>query len=141
VEDSRVFKNRWVLHFEGMTNRNDSEALNGIELYGELDDPEDMAQEDAWYPRDLIGLEARLSEGNGLGLPSGQIVGKVVDVIDGPAQSLLKLRLPSPVAVDESDNAETTALVPFVDVMVPQIDLDAGYLTIDPPGGLIPGLQ
>lgn len=141
VEDSRVFKNRWVLHFEGMTNRNDSEALNGIELYGEPDDPEDMAQEDAWYPRDLIGLEARLSEGNGLGLPSGQIVGKVVDVIDGPAQSLLKLRLPSPVAVDESDNAETTALVPFVDVMVPQIDLDAGYLTIDPPGGLIPGLQ
>ena len=35
---------------------------------------------------------------------------------------------------------ESTALVPFVDEMVPDIDLEEGYLTIDPPGGLIPGL-
>lgn len=35
---------------------------------------------------------------------------------------------------------ESTALVPFVDELVPDIDLEEGYLTIDPPGGLIPGL-
>ena len=34
---------------------------------------------------------------------------------------------------------ESTALVPFVDELVPDIDLEEGYLTIDPPGGLIPG--
>ena len=51
-----------------------------------------MLEEDAWYPRDLVGLEARMAEDNGLGAPAGLAVGKVVDVIDG-AQSLLKIRL------------------------------------------------
>ena len=29
---------------------------------------------------------------------------------------------------------------PFVEALVPEIDLDEQYLTLDPPGGLIPGL-
>ena len=35
---------------------------------------------------------------------------------------------------------ENSALVPFVDELVPDIDLEGGYLTLDPTGGLIPGL-
>ena len=93
VEGSRTFKDRWILKLEGVDDRNAAEALNGVELYGEVDDAEDMLEADEWYPKDLIGLEARLVEGNGLGLPAGQVVGKVVDVIDSPAQSLLKIRL------------------------------------------------
>ena len=91
VEYARTFKNRWIVKFEGIDDRDASEAANGIELYGEADDPEDMLEEDAWYPKDLVGLEARLAEGNGLGLPAGQIIGKVVDVLDS-AQTLLKIR-------------------------------------------------
>ena len=127
-----------------------------------------MLEEDAWYPRDLVGLEARMAEDNGLGAPAGLAVGKVVDVIDG-AQSLLKIRLsdaylaslasdgapaadgaasepsslPSKGTEDqqaESDRIEKTTLVPFVEQLVPDINLDEGYLTLDPPGGLIPGL-
>ena len=97
VEGSRTFKDRWILKLEGVDDRNAAEALNGVELYGEVDDAEDMLEADEWYPKDLIGLEARLVEGNGLGLPAGQVVGKVVDVIDSPAQSLLKIRLTEPV--------------------------------------------
>lgn len=37
-------------------------------LYGEADDPEEMLEADEWYPKDLISLEARLAEGNTLGL-------------------------------------------------------------------------
>ena len=96
VEYARTFKNRWIVKFEGIDDRDASEAANGIELYGEADDPEDMLEEDAWYPKDLVGLEARLAEGNGLGLPAGQVIGKVVDVLDS-AQTLLKIRLVSPV--------------------------------------------
>ena len=105
-----------------------------------------MLEEDAWYPRDLVGLEARMAADNGLGAPAGLAVGKVVDVIDG-AQSLLKIRLSdtylaslSEGAADAADHVEKTALVPFVEQLVPDIDLDEGYLTLDPPGGLIPGL-
>ena len=91
-----------------------------------------MLEEDAWYPKDLLGLEARFAEGNMLGAPAGQTVGKVVDVIEG-AQYLLKIRLAKPV------DGDTSTLVPFVDQLVPDIDLENGYLTLDPPGGLIPG--
>lgn len=171
VERSRTFKDRWIIKFEDIDDRDASEALNGLELYGEADDPELMLEEDAWYPRDLVGLEARMAEGNGLGVQAGLVIGKVVDVIDG-AQSLLKIRLadaylasltapPSltaPASNGESpepsdlsskgskdeqagdDHVEKTALVPFVEQLVPDIDLGEGYLTLDPPGGLIPGL-
>jgi 16S rRNA processing protein RimM len=144
VEGARTFKDRWIVHFDGIDSRDAAEALNGIELYAEADDPEEMAQEDAWYPKDLIGLEARLADDNALGLPGGKVLGKIVDVIDGPAQSLLKLRLASGLASSADatvEDAPTTALVPFVDPIVPDIDLDGRTLAIDPPGGLIPGLQ
>ena len=120
-------------------NRDQSEAANGIVLYGEADDPEDMLEADEWYPKDLIGLEARLAENNMLGLEPGVVVGKVVDVIE-VAQWLLKIRLANPVKDTDGVVVENSALVPFVDELVPDIDLEKGYLTLDPPGGLIPGL-
>ncbi|KAA8815213.1 ribosome maturation factor RimM [Bifidobacterium callitrichos] len=144
VESSRTFKNRWIIKLEGCDDRNASEALNGTMLYGEADDPDDMLEADEWYPKDLIGLEARMDEENALGVEGGHVVGKVVDVIDSPAQSLLKIRLAEPVTVgtakDGTPVVEKTALVPFVDEIVPEIDLEEGYLTLDPPGGLIPGI-
>ena len=139
VENSRTFKNRWIIKFEGIDNRDQSEAANGIVLYGEADDPKDMLEADEWYPKDLIGLEARLAEDNMLGLEPGVVVGKVVDVIE-VAQWLLKIRLANPVKDADGVVVGNSALVPFVDELVPDIDLEEGYLTLDPPGGLIPGL-
>lgn len=95
VESSRTFKNRWIIKFEGIDDRDASEAANGVVLYGEADDPEEMLEADEWYPKDLISLEARLAEGNTLGLEPGTVVGKVVDVIE-VAQWLLKIRLANP---------------------------------------------
>jgi 16S rRNA processing protein rimM len=134
IERARTFKNRWILLFEESQDRNDAEALNGLELYVPAEDSQELAAENAWYIKDLVGLQARLCEENQLGLPACTI-GKVVDVLDG-AQSLLKIRLNNPV-----DDDNKTALVPFVEALVPEVDVDEGYLTIDPPGGLIPGLS
>ena len=134
IENARTFKNRWILLFEESQNRNDAEALNGIELYVPAEDAQELAAENAWYIKDLVGLQARLCKENQLGLPA-ETIGKVVDVLDG-AQSLLKIRLNNPV-----DDDNKTALVPFVEALVPEVDVDEGYLTIDPPGGLIPGLS
>ncbi len=132
VENARTFKNRWILLFEESLNRNDAEALNGLELYIPAESAENLAQHNAWYIKDLVGLEARLCENNQLGQPE-QVIGKVVDVLDG-AQSLLKIRLVNPI-----DEDNKTALVPFVEALVPEIDIKDQYLTINPPGGLIPG--
>ena len=110
VERSRTFKNRWIIKLEGCDDRNASEALNGTELYGEADDPEDMLEADEWYPKDLIGLEARMDEENEIGAPAGKPIGTVVDVIDSPAQSLLKIRLTEPVETGTaSDGTPETA--------------------------------
>ena len=145
VEWSRTFKDRWIIKFFDVDDRDAAEAINGVELYGEADDPDEMLEADEWYSKDLLGLEARLAADNGLGLPAGQVVGKVVDVIDGPAQSLLKIRLAEPVVTGTNSSGEEivekTALVPFVGALVPDIDLAEHYLTLDPPGGLIPGLS
>ena len=134
IENARTFKNRWILLFEESQNRNDAEALNGTELYVHAEDAQELAAENAWYIKDLVGLQARLCEENQLGL-TPKVIGKVVDVLDG-AQSLLKIRLAHPV-----NEENKTALVPFVEAIVPEVDVANGYLTIDPPGGLIPGLS
>lgn len=133
IENARTFKNRWILLFEESQNRNDAEALNGTELYVHAEDAQELAAENAWYIKDLVGLQARLCEENQLGL-TPKVIGKVVDVLDG-TQSLLKIRLDHPI-----DEENKTALVPFVEAIVPEVDVANGYLTIDPPGGLIPGL-
>lgn len=134
IENARTFKNRWILLFEESQNRNDAEALNGTELYVHAEDAQELAAENAWYIKDLVGLQARLCEENQLGL-TPKVIGKVVDVLDG-AQSLLKIRLDHPI-----DEENKTALVPFVEAIVPEVDVANGYLTIDPPGGLIPRLS
>lgn len=135
VVSSRRFKQRWIVLFQGVEDRNASEALNGIELYTRADPAEELAQEDAWYPDDLIGLKVRMAPGNSLGEPSGRVVGQVSDVLDGVAQQQLQIRM----TVEDGDE-ETEGLIPFVEALVPQVDIENGYVAIDPPGGLLPGL-
>ncbi|KFI58959.1 ribosome maturation factor RimM [Bifidobacterium cuniculi] len=124
VQRARAFKDRWYLKLEGVDDRTAAEALNGTELYGEAWELDD----DEFYPKDIVGLEARLRTAD------GPVIGTVVDMTDN-AQWLLKIRLAHPVG------DERTALVPFVEALVPQVDLDGGVLVIDPPGGLIPGVD
>ncbi|KAA8819043.1 ribosome maturation factor RimM [Bifidobacterium vespertilionis] len=133
---SRTHRDRWIVLFEGVTDRNASEALNGLELYGEPATEEELAEEDAWYPEDLIGLEARWDEENQLGHPAGEVIGTVTNLLESPAQYLLEVAVPMP--TEDDPEATAPVLVPFVDEIVPEIDLDEGYLTLDPPGGLIP---
>jgi len=58
----------------------------------------------------------------------GKLVGEVVAVLDFGAGELLELKLP---------DQKSTVLVPFNVDSVPEIDLDAGRLTINPPEGLL----
>ena len=76
-----------------------------------------------------------MAPGNSLGEPSGRVVGQVSDVLDGVAQQQLQIRM----TVEEGDE-ETEGLIPFVEALVPQVDIENGYVAIDPPGGLLPGL-
>jgi 16S rRNA processing protein RimM len=117
---------RTILAFDAVTDRSAAEGLRGVFLVVDVDQdipaaagaaPDgDDAQE--WYDHQLIGLRARHVDGRALGA--------VVDVLHMPAQDLLAVR---PAAGED-------VLVPFVTALVPIVDVRAGHVVIDPPGGL-----
>jgi len=78
--------------------------------------------DESWYRHELVGLRA-LSV-------SGEALGEVTDLEPGVAQDRLVVTTP------EGDDVA----VPFVAALVPAIDPEAGTVTLDPPGGLFPGL-
>lgn len=100
---------------EGVNDRNAAEALKGVELSitrDRLPEPD----EDEVYHADLIGLSV-LDTG-------GRPIGKVEDIVDFGAGELLEYK---------PDGSNATVLVPFNLDTVPEIDLDAGTLTLNPP--------
>ncbi len=115
----KPYKAMFLARLEGVHDRNAAEALQGVELSVSRDRlPE--PDEDEIYHADLIGLAAFDTH--------GKPMGDVVAVLDFGAGELLELKLP-----DE----KSTMLVPFNVESVPEIDLDARRLTIDPPDGLL----
>jgi 16S rRNA processing protein RimM len=118
IRSIKPHKNMLLARIEGVEDRNAAEALRGVELMIERDRlPE--ADEDEIYHADLIGLSAHDTVGH--------LVGTVVDVLDFGAGELLELK----------PAQGKTFLVPFNVETVPEIDLDAGRLVIDPPEGLL----
>ncbi|NNG39727.1 ribosome maturation factor RimM [Flexivirga sp. ID2601S] len=113
----RVHNGIHLLSFEEALDRTAAEALRGTQLLAPADADED---DDAWYADDLVGLEAED--------PAGGHIGTVTALHDRPAQDLLELRL--------EDGA--TGLVPFVEQIVPVVDVDGGRIVIDAPPGLLP---
>ena len=93
-----------VARFKGVGDRTRAEALNGVKLYVDREQlPE--ADEDEFYQTDLIGCAA-IDE-------SGSPVGTVLAVVNFGAGDLLDLKL--------TDN--TTLLVPFSEIHVPDVDI------------------
>lgn len=105
-----------VGEFEGVADRNAAEALRGTELYvprQRLPRPDP----DEFYHVDLIGLEARTL--------AGEVLGVVRAVSDFGAGDLLEIAGP------------TALVVPFTRAVVPEINFEEGFLTVDPPPGLL----
>ena len=79
VRAARPHQDRWLVHFEGVSDRTAAERLGGLTLEGdELDDP------DALWVHELIGSRA-VEEATGVDR------GLVVSVVANPAHELLEL--------------------------------------------------
>ena len=103
-----------VVRFEGIADRNQAEALTGLDLTvprERLPEPE----ADEFYHADLIGLDAVT--------PSGAALGTVVAVPNYGAGDLLEI----------APTKGPTLLVPFTRAAVPEIDLSARRVVVDPP--------
>ena len=117
VHHAREHSGRLVVAFAQVSDRTAAEALRGTLLLADVD-PGEQAGPDEFYDHQLVGLRACTR--------TGEDVGEVVAVEHGGAQDLLVVR-----------RADAEVLVPFVTAIVPEVDLRAGVVVLDPPGGLL----
>ncbi|NDA79200.1 MAG: ribosome maturation factor RimM [Actinobacteria bacterium] len=121
LSGARWHNSTLLLAFEGITDRNGGELLRGIQLLAEVD--LDDVDEGEYHIQQLIGLQVfHISD-----TAHSNLIGEVSGVITGVAQDLLEIAKP--------DGGEF--LIPFVKALVPEVDITAGRVLIDPPGGLI----
>jgi 16S rRNA processing protein RimM len=106
----------YVATFAEVRDREAAEALRGADLIAQVDPAEEA---DGWYAEQLRG--ARVT------LPDGTPVGILADLVNGPGQDWLR--------ITQADGS--SALVPFVSDLVPQVDQAAGLIVVDPPAGLV----
>jgi 16S rRNA processing protein RimM len=124
VLSTRWHSGRLLVTFAGSTDRSHAENLTGTLLVVDSADVGPPEDPDEFNDHDLIGLEVLTT--------AGELVGTVSDVLHHGQDLLVMKSGPEP--------AEDI-LIPFVTAIVPEVDIAAGHLLIDPPPGLLdPGL-
>lgn len=116
VSSARWNKDILVLGFAEVPDRNAAELLRGAKLFIDSEETED--DDDSWYEHELVGLEARVGD---------NVVGRVSALRTMTVQDLLVIKRP--------DGEEI--LIPFVEEIVPEIDLEGGFVLLTPPEGLL----
>ncbi|MEU2975575.1 ribosome maturation factor RimM [Streptomyces hirsutus] len=119
IETGRVHSGRLLLRFEGVRDRTGAEALRNTLLIAEIDPDEQPEDEGEYYDHQLIDLDVVTRD--------GQQVGRITEIAHLPTQDLF--------VVERPDGGEV--LVPFVEQIVTEIDLEEQRAVIDPPPGLI----
>ena len=119
IETLRPAKNHLVAKLAGIANRNAAEQLTNIKLYVPRERLPEPDTDDEFYHADLIGL-AVVNR-------TGEKLGAVVAIHNFGAGDLIEVR---------PDAGGKTELVPFDENNVPAVDIAAGRIVVDPPGGL-----
>lgn len=115
VKSVRPHQQRLLVTFEEIPDRTAADSLRGMQFFAApLERDEDS---DEYYDHELIGLKVRLD---------GETIGEVTGVLDTPNRKILEVAYQG-----------REVLVPFVMDIVPEIDLDEGFLEITPPEGLL----
>jgi len=119
IETGRVHSGRLLLRFEGVKDRTGAEALRNTLLIAEIDPEELPEEEDEYYDHQLMDLDVVTKD--------GVEVGRITEISHLPSQDLF--------IVERPDGSEV--MIPFVESIVTEIDLEEQRAIIDPPPGLI----
>lgn len=119
IVSARLQKSMVVARLKGISDRTAAEKLNGVELFVSRDQLGETDDEDEFYHTDLIGLEACD--------PQGAPVGKIVAVPNFGASDLLEI----------APKGAKSFYLPFTRDFVPEIDFDAGKVTVIVPEGYL----
>jgi 16S rRNA processing protein RimM len=116
IRSTRVHQGIWLLAFEEIPDRSGAESLRGTRLVAASARDE---ADDGWYEDQLVGLPVLTRDGTRIGAVTG--------LEAGPAQDLLVVSL----------DAGGDAYLPFVEAIVPEVDVERGQVVVDPPPGLL----
>ncbi|RYJ04710.1 MAG: ribosome maturation factor RimM [Actinomycetales bacterium] len=117
ITSSRPHSGKWLVHFAEVPDRTAAERFHGAVLEVEVDPDEVPEDDDAFYDHQLVGLTVTVG-----GAPRG----RVLDVMHLPAHDSLLV---------EVDGRRVQ--VPFVEALVPEVDLEAGTVTVEDRPGLL----
>ena len=124
VASARWHSGQLLVSFAGITDRTAAGELTGSWLSVDSSQLPEIADPDEFRDHELIGLSVRTC--------AGDPVGVVTDVLHY-GQDLLVVR--------RADDSGGECLVPFVTAIVPEVDVRAGVVVIDPPPGLLDPAQ
>lgn len=119
VASLRPAKGHFVAKLEGVNDRNASELLTNIELFVSRDQLPKIEDDGEFYHADLIGLRVEDR--------SGKSYGVIVAVRNYGASDLIEVAEPP---------KKSGTLIPFLDQFVPEVDVEAGRVIIEPAPGL-----
>ncbi|MGW0390140.1 ribosome maturation factor RimM [Streptomyces sp. NPDC003042] len=119
IETGRVHSGRLLLRFAGVKDRTGAEALRNVLLIADVDPTEMPAEPDEYYDHQLMDLDVVLADGTE--------VGRITEISHLPSQDLF--------IVERPDGTEV--MIPFVEEIVTEIDLEEQRCVITPPPGLI----
>lgn len=115
VLDIREHKNIVVVRFLGINDRTAAEGLNGIDLFVDRSNlSDDDLEEDEFFYTDLEGLEVVDADGKNWGV--------IHAVFDFGGGDLIEIRA----------KGQKPVLVPFTTESIPEVDIKAGRVIIDP---------
>ncbi|MEU1432935.1 ribosome maturation factor RimM [Streptomyces sp. NPDC005775] len=119
IETGRVHSGRLLLRFEGVRDRTAAEALRNTLLIADVD-PEELPEDpEEFYDHQLMDLDVVLADGTE--------IGRITEITHLPSQDLF--------IVERPDGTEV--MIPFVEEIVSEIDLEEQRAVITPPPGLI----
>ncbi|HEY0832541.1 MAG TPA: ribosome maturation factor RimM [Azospirillum sp.] len=108
-------KDLWLARVDGVTTREQAQALAGVRLFVDRSALPDTEDADEFYHADLIGLRAERADGTPFGT--------VLALYDFGAGDMLEIRTPD----------GRTELLPFTRAVVPVVDVKGGRVVVEPP--------
>ncbi|GAA2963385.1 ribosome maturation factor RimM [Streptomyces argenteolus] len=119
IEAGRVHSGRLLLRFAGVRDRTAAEALRNTLLIADVDPAELPEDPEEFYDHQLMDLDVVLADGTE--------IGRITEITHLPSQDLF--------IVERPDGSEV--MIPFVEEIVSEIDLEEQRAVITPPPGLI----
>jgi len=133
VASARWHSGQLLVGFAGITDRTTAGELTGSWLTVDSGQLPDSADPDEFRDHELIGMAVRTVDGDAVGV--------VTDVLHYGQDLLVIRRDPASSAASNGASPAGECLVPFVKAIVPDVDIKARVIVIDPPPGLIDPAQ